>query len=241
MEKNEKKNKKRSWAGDGKRSVEPGYRGFLVSCNRKMEQKANNEALRLLKEYSKDTEEIALEAPEDFEKELEVERQKLRETSNNFTVALVMECLSFIKSKESMEPVEILKKILNDLEKSGEKRTKFIHRIVPIEMTVDANISQIKQGFINLFKNKSFDNYKTFSIVFKSRQNNTVVKGEVIEMVHDELKKLHPDLKVDLEAPDVVLIVEVFKGICGISLVEDFYKLRKFNLEEIFACKENNK
>ncbi|KXN75100.1 hypothetical protein CONCODRAFT_1895, partial [Conidiobolus coronatus NRRL 28638] len=39
----------------------------------------------------------------------------------------------------------------------------------------------------------------------------------------------NPPHTVDLTNPDKTIIVEVFKRICAISVVEDFFKYKKFN------------
>jgi len=36
-----------------------------------------------------------------------------------------------------------------------------------------------------------------------------------------------------LDNPDLVIIVEIFKSACALSIVKDFYKLHKFNIQ---AC-----
>jgi len=38
---------------------------------------------------------------------------------------------------------------------------------------------------------------------------------------------------VDLDDPELFVLVEVFKNVCGISLVQDYYRLQKFNVMEI--------
>jgi len=50
---------------------------------------------------------------------------------------------------------------------------------------------------------------------------------------------------VDLDNPRIFILVEVFKSICGISIVEDYYRLQKFNVMEIArgaqSCEDESK
>lgn len=39
--------------------------------------------------------------------------------------------------------------------------------------------------------------------------------------------------KVDLKMPKVAIIVEVIKGLCCISILPDYFKLKKYNIHEL--------
>lgn len=64
----------------------------------------------------------------------------------------------------------------------------------------------------------------------RSRNHSTLTRQSLIETVADAVPKC---LKVDLESPEVFVLVEVFKSTCGVSVVRDYYKLRKFNVVEV--------
>lgn len=42
----------------------------------------------------------------------------------------------------------------------------------------------------------------------------------------------HLFLQVNYSSPDLIVIVEFLKGFCCLSVVKDFYKFRKYNLQE---------
>lgn len=62
------------------------------------------------------------------------------------------------------------------------------------------------------------------------RNHSTLTRQNLIEAVADSVPK---QLKVDLENPEVFILMEVFKSTCGVSVVRDYYKLKKFNVLEI--------
>jgi len=98
-----------------------------------------------------------------------------------------------------------------------------------------------------------------YKIELRIRNHSTLTRRSLIEAVADSVPK---QLKVDLEAPEVFVLVEVFKvrhqliravttdlsnhsdwlplfqncwrqSTCGVSVVRDYYKLKKFNVVEV--------
>ena len=98
-----------------------------------------------------------------------------------------------------------------------------------------------------------------YKIELRIRNHSTLTRRSLIEAVADSVPK---QLKVDLEAPEVFVLVEVFKvrrqliravtadlsnrsdwlplfqnwwrqSTCGVSVVRGYYKLKKFNVVEV--------
>jgi len=62
------------------------------------------------------------------------------------------------------------------------------------------------------------------------RNHNTVTRDDVIKSI----AKCVPDgHKVDLTDPQLFILVEIFKSVCGMSVVRDYYRLKKFNVLEV--------
>jgi len=45
---------------------------------------------------------------------------------------------------------------------------------------------------------------------------------------------------VSLTDPEIFILAEVFKGVFGVSIVVDYYKMLKFNVMEISNAKRSN-
>jgi len=70
------------------------------------------------------------------------------------------------------------------------------------------------------------------------RNHTTLSKPNIIQ----EIAKCFPEgHKVDLDDPEVFVLVEIFKNICGVSVVKDYYHLQKFNVMEIASEKSGEK
>ncbi|CAG8736119.1 7113_t:CDS:2, partial [Funneliformis caledonium] len=65
----------------------------------------------------------------------------------------------------------------------------------------------------------------------KTRHNHNVDRMELITMIAKLVGDQHI---VNLDDPELVIIVDVFKSICGMSILEDYNKLKKYNIEKIF-------
>ncbi|KAJ9056099.1 THUMP domain-containing protein 1 [Entomophthora muscae] len=76
-----------------------------------------------------------------------------------------------------------------------------------------------------------------FAIAFNSRLCSQIKKEEVISRVASLVKEPHT---VDLTKPDVTIVIEIFKNICGISLVRDFHELKKYNIQLVGQLGRDN-
>jgi len=68
------------------------------------------------------------------------------------------------------------------------------------------------------------------------RNHTVLVRSALIEHIVQQIPNGHT---VDLTDPEVFILVEVFKSVCGISIVEDYYTLQKFNLLQIASAKND--
>lgn len=146
---------------------------------------------------------------------------------------------------------------------------RYVHRLIPVSGSCLANIAEIQSLCRRLFKPafEAQDNSQTIRVSVRSRltfdttfkvsqqykieariRNHTTLGRPLIIQ---EIAKCVPErCTVDLEDPQLVILVEVFKvgpcsficvvevnsayqSVCGISVVEDYYRFKKFNILEI--------
>ncbi|RUP51180.1 hypothetical protein BC936DRAFT_149501 [Jimgerdemannia flammicorona] len=70
----------------------------------------------------------------------------------------------------------------------------------------------------------------TVAIVIEIRNNQTIKKEDILRTVADFIPS---HCKVQLTNPDFVILVSVFKSMCGLSIIPDYYKHRKYNMSVI--------
>lgn len=246
-----------------KEFMEPGQSGYLVTCNFR-ERDCLRESYAVLNEYAdllygkvdeqdseatveKPGEEVVTESKDDEEEEEEDISKQLTSDINkakqdfktksyrfqSMDIGNVTNCL-FIKAKVP-DVVELGVKILTNIYETQMARTKNVLRFIPVEIVCKANMTDIINAAGNLFDKHLLKESKTFSIVFNHRMNNSVKRDTIIKELASLVTLKNVNNKVDLKNPQVVVMVEVLKGLCCLSVLPDYFKLRKYNLAELVA------
>ncbi|XP_071638976.1 THUMP domain-containing protein 1 homolog isoform X2 [Temnothorax longispinosus] len=132
-------------------------------------------------------------------------------------------------------PLELVTKIVSKLDTTKEQCTRYLLRLLPIEVVCKAYMDNIKARASDVFEKYFAQEPKTFSIVFNRRSNNSIKRDEIIEDLAEIILRKNPGNKADLKNPDIAVIVEAIRGICLLSIAPNYYKFKKYNLVEI--CK----
>lgn len=108
--------------------------------------------------------------------------------------------------------------------------SRFVQRMIPLQATCFASIDEIRATAQALMKKFFPLKAKTFAIAAKRRNNGNLKRDQIIDTVAGLVLASNPDCKVNLENPEVTIIVEVCKTLCGISVVSSCDKFKNFNL-----------
>jgi len=143
-------------------------------------------------------------------------------------------CVVFISCRPPVDPVELIVTHAENVRKTGITRTKYTHRLIPVSGTCVANLSEIhslcRRTFTSFFAQDERSDppqARKYKIELRTRNHNTLARMDIIQ----EVAKCMPDnYTVDLDDPEVFILVEVFKSVCGVSILRDYYKLQKFNV-----------
>ncbi|KAL2912793.1 hypothetical protein HK105_207680 [Polyrhizophydium stewartii] len=233
-------------------TVEPGMSGILFSCHRNKEKQSTSEVRSLFNQYAEEIypehgrQSVAAEEvdagqeggrsePQSIEDALKAELAELKDRGSKkylfFWEKTGIDCLVFMRTVDPVQPVEFVTQVLDDLQAKQAKRTRFTSRIIPLSHTCFANptdMTELARRVIEPHFSTDLDKAVTYAIIAKTRNNDKVSRDSLIQTIAPLVPAHH---KVDLSAPELCIIVEVFKSICGMSVVRDYYRLRKFNLE----------
>ncbi|KIJ66949.1 hypothetical protein HYDPIDRAFT_85887 [Hydnomerulius pinastri MD-312] len=143
-------------------------------------------------------------------------------------------CVVFISCKSPVDPVKLIATHAENVQKTGVTRTKYTHRLIPVSGSCVANLPEIhslcRRTFAPFFaEDEESDPPKAhkYKIELRTRNHNTLNRMEVIQ----EVAKCMPErYTVDLDNPEVFILIEVFKSVCGVSILRDYYRLQKFNV-----------
>ncbi|CAO3649954.1 unnamed protein product [Cunninghamella echinulata] len=243
-------------------SIQPNMAGVLVMCTRGRESRAIKEAINLFNQYAdelypetkmdnkevEDTEGNGKE--DDLEASIAKELAELKEpkpTKKRFTsIATGTDCMLFIRICDEIEPSKFIHDILVDMQAKQIKRTRNISRFLPVQKTCNANLNEIERvgrlivpPQFNSNKNENDEVIpKTFSVNARIRNCTKIDRMEVTKTFASIVGLPH---KVDLTDPELVIIVEICQTMCMMSVVSDYGKLRKYNLESLLGLNDTTK
>ncbi|KIJ13425.1 hypothetical protein PAXINDRAFT_136074 [Paxillus involutus ATCC 200175] len=143
-------------------------------------------------------------------------------------------CVVFISCRPPVDPVKLIVTHAENVRKTGVTRTKYTHRLIPVSGSCIANLPEIqslcRRTFPSFFAQDDGNDpsqTRKYKIDLRMRNHNTLDRLDIIK----EVAKCMPDnYTVDLDGPEVFVLVEVFKSVCGVSILRDYYKLQKFNV-----------
>ena len=227
-------------------SIEPGDKGFLVTCNFK-ERDSIRECYQLLNEYYKklnpeDSNKEQDDDEDDISSQLQDQIAKttkeMKERSFKFvSTETGIHNLIFIKTTID-DPLTLGTTIIRDLAETKKKRTKVTLRFVPITTICKAKMEDIKDAAGLLFDKHFLKEPSTFGIIFRKRFNNDIQREEVIKELAELVALKNIGNKVKLDDPQKTIVVEIIKGNCLLSVLPDYLKLKKYNLNELWGKKE---
>ncbi|KAM3962249.1 THUMP domain-containing protein 1 homolog [Aphomia sociella] len=246
--------------------LEPGFRGFFCTCNFR-EKDCVKEVYNLLNEYAGklypdlETEQAPAPAPADapddqsdsesedetdigdlLKRELEYIKKSSQKSLKHKRFQVVetgaSNCI-FIKTNLP-SPEELTAAIMKDLYVTKLQKSRHVLRLLPIMGTCKANLPDIMECAGKLFDKYFLKEPSTFAVVFNKRFNSSVSRDLIIKELAEMVVLKNADNKADLKNPTLCIIVEIIKGICLLSIVDNYYTYKKYNLHELSKEESNS-
>lgn len=150
-------------------------------------------------------------------------------------------CVVFIGCRAPVDPVQLVQAHVHQVEKSGTSRSRYTQRMVPSSETCVANLPEVvamcRRLIVPHFTQER-EGEKTYRIELRIRNHTTFARPQII----DEIAKCIPDTyKVDLGNPALFILVEVFKSVCGMSIVDDYYQYQKYNVMALAKSQDESR
>ncbi|XP_066293344.1 THUMP domain-containing protein 1-like [Branchiostoma lanceolatum] len=244
----DRKRKKGFWRGARKRRrmcLEIGMKGVLVTCN-KNEKACIREAYNLLNEYAdemygpeiaasdsgSESEDGDVEAA--LAKEVAQMKDKAGKEKRRFQ-AMDSGANNVVFIQSQLEsPDELVHHILDDINTSKKFKTRNVLRMIPVMSACKAYLENVKKSAEEMFpKFFSGENNPSYAIVFKTRNSGTMKRDEVIKALAGVVSEVNPACKVNLNSPDLAIVIEVIRTVCCMSVLKDYFKLKKYNIHSI--------
>ncbi|CAK4034219.1 related to dihydropteroate synthase [Lecanosticta acicola] len=232
--------------------IEPGDSGVWITCQKGKEVKCIGEMKDLFADYGQrlypqvtDAKKIDAGGDadgvdgDDIEKAIRAEVDDIRKPQGArlFTpVSTNMQCVIFFKTSAPVDPVSLVKTICEDaMSDSEKKRTRFAKRLSPMTLMGRASTEGLEKVAQEVlaphFHQEPFQKRK-FAIRPTLRNHNILTRDSIIKQV---ASIVGPGHQVDLTNYDLLIVVEVYQNVCGVSVFDDsFEKLKRYNISEIF-------
>ncbi|KAG0642865.1 hypothetical protein HOY80DRAFT_948607 [Tuber brumale] len=228
-------------------SIEEGSQGIFATCDRGREARCVEEMYRLLEQvaselYGLDLSDDKDGRGEDEEEDIEASIQKeisdlkgARPEKPFISVKLDVECVVFFRLKPPCEPTSMVNALCAGTVENRLK-SRHVHRLTPVTRIGKANaegLEAVAKEVLPPHFHRSEECIK-FAIKPTSRNHNHLKRDQIIKIVADVVGTNH---KADLTNPDLLILVDLYQSICGMSVVKDWEALKKFNLAQLRESK----
>ena len=139
-------------------------------------------------------------------------------------------------------PDELVHSIMADVHKTQTTKSRFILRMQPVMASCKADedkIEEMAEEVLPAFFGEELGGH-TFSILVKVRNNNKIGRTIVLPLIGKVISEMCSANRVNLDAPELVVCVDVIRTVCCLSVLKDFALYRKYNIQEIVAVKDKN-
>ena len=163
------------------------------------------------------------------------------------------ECFLFISVAPPFDPYRLVYTILSDVELSGEPHSRFVQRLTPVSATCAANaadLASLARTILPTFFGTNQAQAKTFKIDPRIRSHSKLKRNDVIQTIAAAIPTgVDPDNPAEsvrihnanLTAPDYWIVVEVVKNSAAISVVDEYERYKKMNLQSVAQAANERK
>ncbi|KAI0836154.1 hypothetical protein F5Y06DRAFT_274334 [Hypoxylon sp. FL0890] len=244
------------------KGLEAGDVGISTTTVKGKERQALEEMMDICEEYGEKLYGIKREDPaeaEDEDDDIEAAIQKavqaMKSTDRSKDavfepIRLDLDCLTFIRTKPPIDPVELVKRICQDAKEAKNKtqrRARFINRFTPVTASAkatEAGLEEVAKKVLGEHfqlagdddEQAAADKPDAYSYAIRPtfRAHNLLKRDDVIKKVASLIAPRH---KVNLSSPDKVILMDVYQTFCGMSVVDgDWETLKRYNLHEIYLA-----
>ena len=136
---------------------------------------------------------------------------------------------------DAWDPVPIVRQIFQDIAIDSAKdapSSRFVTRMIPMQVTCYTSPEELTLASRLLLQHYLPKSTQTFGIALKRRLcHEQLTKETIINLIAKEVVQVVPTCKVQLEKPEITIVVEICKTLCGISIIPQCHQtFGNFNL-----------
>ena len=143
----------------------------------------------------------------------------------------------FFKTAPPIVPTDLAHAVCLDA-LNNKPRTRFIKRLTPVTLVGKASEAALEELMVTVLKPYFHSGtQRSYAIRPTLRHHNKpLTRDGIIKQVARAVGEEH---KVNLDNPELVVLVDVYKNICGAAVVPGDYEkgLKKYNLAELYRSR----
>lgn len=139
---------------------------------------------------------------------------------------------------DSPSPSDLVYHALDNVRRTQQNKSRFCWRFFPVDYTTSSELDAMKALGKQVAEERFTDaqmkemDVKTFSVDVEFRVKPPQLKRlDAIEAFAEPVAQ--PPWKVDLNSPDVTVMVNIVKGSCGVAVLKEYRALKRYNLSLI--------
>ena len=258
VDRNESKKEKSKKKNKNEININEEMKDFLIFTDKHREKNCIRDAYNILNDVTEKlypnlennrgninlNEEINIKNNKDISSKMDEEIQNLQKNNKIYT-SINTRCAAivFIKIEEEyalyISPKEIVNYIINEVINTKKSLSKCISKFYPVEICTKYNkenfVEKVEKLTKTYFKN-DIDNIKTWKIEIRVRNNNSVNKKEIMNII---LNKINKDkYKVDYKHPELTFLVEISWNLMCLSVLEKFSEYKSYNIQSLAKTEE---
>ena len=233
-------------------------KGFLIFTDKHREKNCIRDAYNILNdvtekiypnlEENKGTinlkEDIEIKENKNVSSKIEEEIKNLQKNKKIFnSVNTRCAAIVFIKIEEEysfqISPKEVVNYIINEVITTKKSLSKCISKFYPIEICTKYNLDTLNEKVDELAKKyfkDDIDNIKTWKIELRVRNNNSVNKKEIMNIIFNKINK--EKYKVEYKNPELTFFVEISWNLMCLSVLEKFSEYKSYNIQSLAKTDE---
>ena len=233
-------------------------KGFLIFTDKHREKNCIRDAYNILNdvtekiypnlEENKGTinlkEDIEIKENKNVSSKIEEEIKNLQKNKKIFnSVNTRCAAIVFIKIEEEysfqISPKEVVNYIINEVTTTKKSLSKCISKFYPIEICTKYNLDTLNEKVDELVKKyfkDDIDNIKTWKIELRVRNNNSVNKKEIMNIIFNKINK--EKYKVEYKNPELTFFVEISWNLMCLSVLEKFSEYKSYNIQSLAKTDE---
>ncbi|KAI6186252.1 THUMP domain-containing protein [Aphelenchoides besseyi] len=112
---------------------------------------------------------------------------------------------------------------------------RFVARCIPVEDCAPTELVHLAGSLEKLIHRHFVQNWKdekppTYALEFKARNNDQLTRQDVLSVLDERMKCLSPFSRVNLNAPDLTILVNILHKNVLLSCVRGYFAKRKFSV-----------